>query len=147
MMVKDLYDQDFVQWTTRNAELLRAGRWQEADLEHIAEEIEDMGKSRRRALESRLEVLLTHLLKWQAQPERRAVSPSWRATIKTQRSRINRLLREAPSLRNALTEDLAEAYEDAVTWAAAETGLPEDSFPASCPFPLEQIMDPGFYPQ
>lgn len=73
------------------------------------------------------------------------MSPGWRATIKTQRSRINRLLREAPSLRNALPEDLPDTYEDAVTWAAAETGLPEESFPPSCPFSLEQILDPGFW--
>lgn len=144
-MVKDLYDQDFVEWTARNAELLRAGRVQEADLEHIAEEIEDMGKSQRRAVESRLEVLLAHLLKWRFQPEQR--SASWKATIKLQRSKIAKVLRENPSLRNAPAEELADAYTNAVIQAAGETGLPEDSFPPSCPFPLEQVMASGFFPQ
>jgi len=144
-MVKDLYDRDFVQWTTRNAELLRAGRWQEADLEHIAEEIEDIGKSQRRAVESRLEVLLTHLLKWRSEPDRR--SPSWKATIKLQRSKIAKVLRENPSLRNAPAEELADAYHHAVIQAAGETGLPEENFPPSCPFSLEQILDAGFFPQ
>lgn len=143
-MVKDLYDQDFVQWTARNAELLRAGRLQEADLEHIAEEIEDMGKSQRQAVESRLEVLLAHLLKWRFQPEQR--SGSWKATIKLQRSKIARVLRENPSLRNVPAEELADAYGNAVIQAAGETGLPEESFPPSCPFSPEQILDAGFFP-
>ncbi|MBI3698676.1 MAG: DUF29 family protein, partial [Acidobacteria bacterium] len=65
---KDLYDLDFFEWTARNAELLREGRFTEADMEHIAEELEDMGKRDRRELESRLELLLEHLLKWQMQP-------------------------------------------------------------------------------
>ena len=145
MIVKDLYDQDFFQWTTRNAELLRAGRVQEADLEHIAEEIEDMGKSQRRAVESRLEVLLAHLLKWRFQPDHRG--PSWKATIKLQRSKIAKVLRENPSLRNAPAEELPDAYRNAVIQAAGETALAEESFPPSCPFPLEQILDPGFFPQ
>ncbi len=145
MMAKDLYDQDFVQWTTRNAELLRAGRVQEADLEHIAEEIEDIGKSQRRAVESRLEVPLAHLLKWHFQPDQRRAS--WKATIKLQRSKIAKVLRENPSLRNAPAEELADAYGNAVIQAAGETGRPEDRFPASCPFSPEQILAPGFFPQ
>src|SRR5712692_8509170 len=96
MLKPSLYEEDFVVWSMHNAELLRAGRLQEADIEHIAEELEDMGKSQRRALESRLTVLLLHLLKWQFQPERR--SSSWRATIVAQRIAIIKILREAPSL-------------------------------------------------
>jgi hypothetical protein len=63
MNVKDLYDKDFFEWTRCNAALLRARRFEEADIEHLAEEVEDMGKRDRRELTSRLEVLLTHLLK------------------------------------------------------------------------------------
>ena len=68
MRTADLYDRDFAEWTRHNAELLRAGRASEADLEHIAEEIEDMGNRDRRELRSRLRVLLAHLLKWKFQP-------------------------------------------------------------------------------
>ena len=67
-----LYDEDFFEWTRRNAELLRAGRLEQADIAHIAEEIEDMGKRDLRGLNSRVQVLLIHLLKWQLQPEKRS---------------------------------------------------------------------------
>ena len=141
---KDLYDQDFFLWTVQNADLLRQRRFQDIDAEHLAEEIEDMGKSQRRALESRLEVLLVHLLKWQFQPEWR--SASWRATLRVQRSKIAKLLRQAPSLRGALEEDRSDAYENAVAVTAAETGLAEAAFPEGCRFTLDQILDPAFFP-
>ena len=66
-----LYDQDFFEWTRHHARLLREGRVAEADLAHLAEEIEDVGKRDQRELRSRLEVLLVHLLKWTAQPDLR----------------------------------------------------------------------------
>ncbi len=145
MAAKNLYEQDFFQWAALNADLLRAGRFTEADIYHIAEEIEDMGKSQRRALESRLEVLLSHLLKWQLQPAGR--SSSWRATIRLQRLKINKLLREMPSLRAAVPQEIPEAYENAVILAASETGLAESSFPVTCPYSQEQMLDPDFFPE
>src|SRR2546427_6466427 len=89
---EELYEQDFFEWTIRNAALLRAGRFAEADREHIAEEIEDMGKSERGELGSRLEVLLLHLLKWKFQTGGR--SRGWKATIRVQRYRLARLLKQ-----------------------------------------------------
>ncbi len=74
MRPAELYDRDFYEWTQRNAELLRSGRAGEADLSHIAQEIEDMGTARKHALQSRLTPLLTHLLKLQFQPAMRARS-------------------------------------------------------------------------
>ena len=143
--VKDLYDQDFYKWTARNAELLRAGRLAEADLEHIAEEIEDMGKSERRELESRLSVVLSHLLKWRCQPNRRG--RSWQATIRVQRTELMRLLADMPSLRLYLRERLPQVYPTAVEQAIAETDLSEDVFPPTCPFSLDQILDTNFLPE
>ncbi len=98
----------------------------------------------RRELDSRLEVLIHHLLKWQQQPEKR--SGSWKSTIFSQRAAIRRLFEQSPSLRRRLTQSVAAVYRDAVNGAAAETGLPEDSFPAECPFPPAQILDPAFLP-
>jgi len=141
----ELYDRDFYKWTRCNATLLRAGRLQEADLQHIAEEIEDMGKSQRRELESRLEVLLAHLLKWRMQPNRRG--RSWRATITVQRLQIIDLLDEMPSLRNIPPGKLSPIYDRAVLQAVAETDLPEQNFPASCPFTIDQILDSAFFPE
>ena len=145
MRVKQLYDTDFFEWTVRNAELLRAGRVEEVDIEHVAEELEDMGKSQRRALESRLEVLLAHLLKWKHQPDGRG--SSWKGTIRLQRSKIQKLLREMPSLRLILPEALPDAYENAVIRAAAESGLAEETLPGKSPFTIDQILDAGFYPE
>jgi Domain of unknown function DUF29 len=150
MRPAELYDRDFFEWTQCNAALLRAGRFDQADVEHIAEEIEDMGKSQRRELQNRLERLLQHLLKWQLQPEMR--TQSWRSTIaagsiKVQRRGIGKLLTEMPSLRPALAAALDDAYDGGVARASAQTGLPESAFPASCPFDLDQIFDQGFLPE
>jgi hypothetical protein len=144
MAVKDLYDRDFLEWTARNAELLRAGRLDEADLEHIAEEIEDMGKRQRHELRSRLRVLLMHLIKWQSQPEKRG--PSWIRTIGTQRLEIADLLRDAPSLRTVIEESLPGVYQETVRLAARETGIGSQAFAPQCPLTLEQVLDSDYYP-
>ncbi len=142
--VEDLYEQDFFEWTVRNAELLRAGRFTEADIEHIAEEIEDRGKSERRELENRVTVLLSHLLKWRFQSKDRG--RSWQATIRVQRTELVRLLADMPSLRPYLMEQVSELYPTAVERAIAETDLSDQVFPPACPFSLEQILDADFFP-
>ena len=144
MSPTELYETDFYEWTVRNAELLRCGRVNEADLKHIAEEIEDLGKRERRELLSRLKTLIAHLLKWKVQPDRRSLS--WELTIRVQREDLARLLSENPSLRPYLASNLAEVYEDAMVDAMTESHHPESDFPSSSPFPLEAILDPGFLP-
>ena len=127
-----LYEQDFYQWTQQQAGLLKAGRWREIDREHLVEEIETMGRSERAQLETRLGLLLMHLLKWQYQPKLR--SRSWLATIKEQRRRVGRLIDRNPSLTHVLGESLFIAYGDAVLMAEEETGISEEAFPAQCPY-------------
>ncbi len=73
------YEEDFYAWALNNADLLRQGRFTEIDVDNIAEELESMGRSERRQLANRLEVLLAHLLKWRYQPARRG--NGWRYTI------------------------------------------------------------------
>jgi hypothetical protein len=144
MSAAELYDRDFYEWTLRNAELLRSGRASEADLDHIAEEIEDMGKRERRELVSRLGVLIGHLLKWQAQPDHRG--RSWEATIRLQREDFSDLLEEMPSLRRYLEANLLKAYRHGVIAASAETRLPVEDFPSTPPFSLDVLLDPNFLP-
>src|SRR5471030_2443483 len=96
------YEQDVVAWASEQAALLRAGKLSAIDIEHIAGEIEDVGKSEQRELASRMTVLLAHLLKWKYQPERQGVS--WEKTIKAQRKDINYVLEESPSLVPKLQE-------------------------------------------
>jgi hypothetical protein len=143
-MSNALYDQDFYAWANEQARLLRAGDLSEADLEHIAVEIESMGKAEKRELVSRLGVLLAHLLRWQIQPERRAIS--WEVAIINQRRALVRHLTDNPSLTSRIPEALDDAYGDARGDARAETGLPQDSFPTACLWPFEQVMDEAFWP-
>jgi hypothetical protein len=103
-----------------------------------------LARRERDALESRLEVPLVHLLKWRHQPERRGVSRE--STVAEQRYRVARLLRENPSLRPSLPELLAEAYPAARLAASAETGLPPATFPAACPFALDDVLADGRLP-
>jgi len=140
-----LYDEDFAAWTAATARLLRARRLTELDLEHLAEEVEDMGKSQTRERNSRLRALLVHLLKWQGQPQKR--SRGWRSTIDAQRVELRDLLRQSPSLRHRLPESLPEVYRDAVRAAGIETGLAAGTFPRECPFRVEQILDNDFLPE
>jgi hypothetical protein len=142
--MKTQYGEDFLRWTEETAAALRQRRFDGLDWEHIAEEIESLGTSERRALENRLTVLLQHLLKWQHQPGHR--SNGWRATILEQRLRIDRLLNEMPSLRPQLDGDIAENYPVARLAASGETGLPEMAFPMECPYTIEQILDRDFLP-
>ena len=142
--VPSLYDIDFYDWTQTMATSLRQGRWQELDLDNLAEEIESLGRSDKRALKHRLEVLLMHLLKWQYQPEKR--SNSWRATIVEQRLRILDLLSDSPSLKPYLETEFANSYINACKLAAAETGLDEAIFPQKYPFSLKTILADAFLP-
>jgi enoyl-CoA hydratase/carnithine racemase len=96
-----LYERDFAAWAEAQAEALRAGRLDALDVEHLAEEIGDLSKRERDAIESHLETLVLHLLKWRYQPDRR--TRSWEATIKVARRNIAKLLRRSPSLRRGLS--------------------------------------------
>jgi hypothetical protein len=138
------YEQDFYAWTKRTAELLRARRFDEADIEHVAEEIEAMGRRDVRELNSRMQVLLGHLLKWQVQPDRR--SASWRGTISAQRQEIDGVLEQSPTLRPVLARSLSDNYARAVKRATAETGLGDERFPGTCPYRVDQVLDEDYLP-
>ena len=155
----DLYNQDFFAWTQATAAMLRQGQWDALDTEALAEEIESLGKSEKRELESRLEVLVMHLLKWQYQPERREYGHSWSDTIREQRNQIVRLLRDNPSLRPKMPDFLSEVYPDARERAVGEMGQGRGQeghiatyegwpllLPHSCPWTAAQALDKAFWP-
>ncbi len=117
---KPKYDEDFVLWLNFQAELLRQGRVHELDLENLAEEVEAIGRSDKREVQSRLIVLITHLLKVQFQPGRR--SRSWRSTIGEQRLQLELLFEDSPSLlRNYVPEVFERSYLYARRKAEDET--------------------------
>lgn len=138
------YDADIVAWANEQARLIRAGRFDLLDLEHIAEEIEDVGKSEQRELANRMAVLLAHLLKWKYQPERQG--NSWARTIKEQRKGVLRRLNETPSLKAKLadTDWLDGVWSDAVSQAVSETGL---DFPEVCPWTTQEVLAQDWLPE
>lgn len=138
------YDQDIVAWANQQAEFLRAGRLDLLDLEHIADEIEDVGKSEKRELLSRMAELLAHLLKWHFQPERRGAS--WETSIRKQRKGIARAIQQTPSLKAELAraECLQEVWDEAVKRAADQTGI--GYFPETCPWTIEQVREDDWFP-
>jgi hypothetical protein len=141
---RSLYERDFYMWIEQQAARLREGRLGEIDVANLLEEIEDMERSEKRAIESKLIVLLTHLIKYRTQPDQR--SSSWRGAIVEHRRRLRQLLRESPSLVPYAHEIFAECYADGSEQAAADSGLSPKNFPGEPPFTLEQALDPRFLP-
>ncbi len=144
MLGKIDYETDVVAWSREQAQWLKTGRFDLLDLEHLADEIEDVGKSEQRELASRMAVLLAHLLKWRHQPGHR--SASWEVTIRNQRKGIIRRLSKTPSLKTDLQDvDWWEGvWEDATAQAAEETGL--SSFPECCLWSTEQVLGLDWLP-
>jgi Domain of unknown function DUF29 len=138
---KDLYQDDLYAWAQDQAALLRAGRFDALDLEHLIEEVEDLAGSLKSAVRSRATTVMEHLLKLQHSP---AQSPrlAWRQTIRTQRTRLLNDL--TPSLQRHLADRLADLYDRARH--DAEGSLRDhgehaaaDTLPATCPYTLDQI--------
>jgi hypothetical protein len=138
------YEDDLFAWTQEQAALLRAHAVDGLDWENLAEEIESMGGRDRRELESRLAVVLLHLLKWQAQPALRG--SSWRKSLRTQRREIRKLLKQSPSLRREVPGLIHSAYTDAVKDAIDETGLRAGIFPDRCPYAPDDVLDEDHLP-
>ena len=140
------YEQDINAWAMEQARLLRAGRFELLDIEHIAGEIEDVGKSEQRELASRMVVLLAHLLKWAFQSERRGAS--WQKTITAQRKEIRYALDESPSLVPKLEEArwFDMVWARAIAQAVNETGL--DCFPETCPWAIQdEVLAESWLPK
>lgn len=138
------YEQDFYSWTQEQAALLKQGRFAELDVNNLIEEVETMGRSEKRELESRLTVLLLQLLKWKYQAIRRG--RSWQLSIDEQRLQFAETLSENPSLKARLDELVIKSYRLAVIQAARETNISKTVFPEDCPWTLAQFLDEGFYP-
>jgi Domain of unknown function DUF29 len=117
------YEKDGYGWAMAQAKLLREGRFEEIDLENIIEEIECVGKRERSEYGSHLIRILTHMIKWEVQPERRGMS--WWLSIVNGRDEAERCLLENPSLKSFLPEIHGNATKYARRKARTETGLPD----------------------
>ncbi len=138
---KALYEQDFYAWSKAQADLLRAGRYAELDLDHLIKEVDDLGDALKRSVRKRMRTIMEHLLKLQHSPAKEPRS-AWRATVRTQRIRLRDGLKA--SIRREALSELAELYADAR--ALAEGALRDhgeaaaaDALPAACPYAFDQI--------
>jgi hypothetical protein len=139
------YGEDFYAWSREQAERIRASRPRAIDWENVAEEIEGLGRSDRRRIASDLKVILEHLIKWRYQPEKRKAG--WRSTIREHRDRIERIIADSPSLARVPQDTLEAEYRKARAAAIEDTRLPEARVPEICPFGIEDVLDPGFWPE
>ena len=138
----NLYDKDFFAWSMYQADLLRKHKMDGIDFEHLAEEIEDLGKKHKRELSNRIIVLMKHLLKMEFQPELR--SKSWTLTIREQRKEIRKLILENPSLKPLVDEYWKDCYEEAMEEAELEIGMYAIKFPMDCPWTKEEVLETLF---
>jgi hypothetical protein len=132
-----LYLADETDWLDRMAALIREGRYEELDFAHLQEYLTDMANRDRKEVSSRLKVLLTHLLKWDYQPDAR--TRSWLLSILAQRDELETDVAGGVLRAHALVT-LPKVYGKAVRNVVAETGLPESTFPSDCPYTLDDAM-------
>jgi hypothetical protein len=135
----DLHADDLYAWSRTQANLLRAGRFDELDLAHLTLEIEDVGGTMKRSVRKRVRTIIEHLLKLEHSQEPRA---GWRATVRAQRVRLRDTL--TPTLRREVEQELAELYEDARDLAEGAfrdhgEDASADALPATCPYTFDQI--------
>ncbi|MDI6792146.1 MAG: DUF29 domain-containing protein [bacterium] len=139
------YTTDFNLWTQQTAQLLREHRWEDIDLEHLAEEVEDLSKSEKRGIASQLTRLLLHLLKWEYQPQRR--SDSWLDSIIDSRTQIDLAIKDSHSLKDYPLEQLGQSYQRARGNAAKQTGMHLSYLPEECPYPIELVLSEDWLPE
>lgn len=139
------YLADFSAWIDQTTQLLRDRHWHEIDVEHLIEEIEDLGKSERRGIVSQLTRLLLHPLKWEYQPQRR--SDSWLDSITDARTQIELALEDSPSLNTYPAEQLEACYQRACRQAAQQNRLSRSVFPENCPYSLTLILNQDWLPE
>ena len=145
----ELYEHDYYAWVGEQVRALRGRRLEDIDFENVAEEIEDLGKSEKRSVQSHLETLIEHLLKlsYARGISRVRNARLWENTIELARFRIRGLLDESPSLRGALEGLFGNAYKGARISARRGLGFPREPLPETPPWTLEQVLDDSFVPK
>ena len=141
-------EEDFYGWLLAQASALRARGDGPIDWENVAEELEGMGRNEENSLQSYLERLLLHLLKYAYQPDK--ITPSWESSIENSRDRIRLLFKRSPSLKSKIEELFEDAYPLARRQAGAQMRMRkrqrEARLPKICPWPLKTVLDPDFWP-
>jgi hypothetical protein len=131
-------EQDLYSWLVEQARLVRDGRWQAVDQDNLATEIEALAQNQFEKLESAVQVLLAHLLKWDHPAIRR--SRGRVQSVQSQRQAVADVLTRNPGLTARIPEAFAHCYRKARAEAANDVGLDENSFPAKCPYEWNEIV-------
>lgn len=147
-MKSPIHDQDFLQWTEEQAMLLRAGRMAELDVENILDEIEDMGREQKMALQSLMRMILVHLLKLDLSPAH-GPQAKWIEEVLEFRAQAESRLDDTPSLAHYADELFRKAWPQArrIAQKSFEAHGETAELPAECPYTLEQVLDPDFLPE
>ena len=137
-MAKTPYEADVIAWAQEQAALLRAGRLDEIDAEHIADEIEDVARAEIRELTKRVAALLGNLI--ERHSFRTANQPDFDPAVRRFRNSIARRLQRMPSLNIVLTDPKfwEDAWEDAVLFAANDSHAVK--LPTQCPWSLIEVL-------
>jgi hypothetical protein len=137
----DLYERDFYLWAERQAELLRAGRLGDLDLDNLILEVEGLADSKRSAVLNNARVVIEHLLKLEYSP---ALDPrnTWRRSVRAHRRQLQTDL--TPRLERILQNELPRQYGMARADAAGSMrdhgeDAAADALPETCPYDLERI--------
>ena len=153
-MSETLYDRDLQLWIEQTIQQLQSHEFEALDIEHLIEELVDLGKSEKNALRSNLMILLAHLLKLQVQSDvPDTMKGSWYSSVLEHRQRVLNNLADTPSLKGFLVEAVEKAYADGRKLALKEGQLAklgvrvpnESEYPMMCPFSIDQILDEDFY--
>jgi hypothetical protein len=142
--LKQLYDLDDAQWLEETVSLLKKHQFQQLDLDHLIEELEDLGREKKNAVASLLEQIIRHLLLlqyWTTEAEYNAVH--WQEEIYTFRTQLGRKI--TTNLRNYLEKELNSIYQDALGFVKIKT-INSVVFPPDCPYSLEQLLDRSWLP-
>ncbi|MDB9310161.1 DUF29 domain-containing protein [Aphanizomenon sp. CS-733/32] len=153
-MSNTLYDSDLQLWIEQTIQQLQNHEFESLDIQHLIEELVDLGKSEKNTLRSNLKILLAHLLKLKIQHDAPdSMKGSWYSSVVEHRQRVLDNLADTPSLKNFLVEAIEKAYPDARKLAIKEgkfakfgLRIPKESeYPITFPFSIEQILNEDFY--
>lgn len=139
--LKNLHDRDFNLWTEQMKIALENRDVNAMDWNNLIEEIEDMGASQKRALDSYLQRLIEHILKlkyWESEVDK--CRNGWMKEVTNFRNQINRILKKNPSLKNYLKDEYQDIYRDAIKVMRYDFYIPETNF-----VEIEEIMKEDFF--
>ncbi|WP_040897859.1 DUF29 domain-containing protein [Xenococcus sp. PCC 7305] len=139
--LKQLHESDFNLWVEQIKEAIQNRDFEGMDWDNLLDEIDDMGKSEKRSLDSYMQRLIEHILKlkyWDS--EREKCRRGWMQEVTNFRNRINRILKKNPSLSNYLKAEYSDLYQDAISTMSFDFDIPEDNF-----VEVQQIMESDYF--